>query len=68
MESDLASQREESRQWKVRAEELQRNVENRSRDLEKKGTQIMELDQAFHKLKVRISHTTMALEHTVDSA
>ena len=50
--SELESRREEAREWRERADGLQRNTETRSRELERKGQQVLELEQAFHRLKV----------------
>eukprot|EP00800_Vazella_pourtalesii_P015267 TRINITY_DN4091_c0_g1_i5.p1 TRINITY_DN4091_c0_g1~~TRINITY_DN4091_c0_g1_i5.p1 ORF type:complete len:1205 (-),score=331.70 TRINITY_DN4091_c0_g1_i5:105-3719(-) len=49
--SELESRRGEAREWRERADSLQRNTETRSRELERKGQQVLELEQAFHRLK-----------------
>ena len=49
---ELEGLKEEIREFKSQTDGLQKNLENRSRELEKKGEQVLELDQAFHKLKV----------------
>ena len=50
--TELESRREEAREWRERADGLQRNIETRSRELERKGQQVLELEQVFHRLKV----------------
>ncbi|KAI6656389.1 hypothetical protein LOD99_1188 [Oopsacas minuta] len=48
---ELEVRREEAREWKGRADSFERNLDNRARELERKGQQVLELEQAFHKLK-----------------
>ena len=57
---ELECHKQELRDWRSRSEGIQKSLENRSRELEKKGEQILELDQAFHKLKVTLLISRLA--------